>query len=75
MRVSGGGFSQHPFNVALIDASCAQSLSYPLQHQNREGEEGACSTARDDQDGNQRGGNRRGDGEGEEILPATDVRG
>lgn len=28
------------------------------QHQDREGEEGACKAARDDQDGDQRGRNR-----------------
>lgn len=45
------------------------------QHQDREGEEGAREAARDDPDGNQRGRNRWGDGEGEEVLPAADVRG
>lgn len=62
-----------PFFVALMDVLWTQSVWYDLQHQDREGEERACTTARDDQDGNQRGGNRRGDGEGEEILPAADV--
>lgn len=64
-----------PFYVAPIVASCTQILWYHLQHQDREGEEGTRTTARDDQDGNQWGGNRRGDGEGEEILPAPDVWG
>lgn len=45
------------------------------QHQDREGEEGAREAARDDPDRNQWGRNRRGDGEGEEVLPAADVRG
>lgn len=45
------------------------------QHQDREGEEGACEAAWDDKDGNQWGGNRWRDGEGEEVLPAADVRG
>lgn len=43
------------------------------QHQDREGEEGARQAARDDQDGDQRGGDRRRDGEGKEVLPAADV--
>lgn len=45
------------------------------QHQDREGEEGAREAAWDDKDGNQWGGNRWRDGEGEEVLPAADVRG
>lgn len=45
------------------------------QDQNREGEEGARSAARDDPDGDQRRGNSRGDGEGEALLPAANVRG
>lgn len=45
------------------------------QNQDREGEEGARKAARNDQDGNQWGGDRWGDGEGKEILPATDVWG
>lgn len=45
------------------------------QDQDREGKEGARQAARDDSDGNQRGGNRRGDGEGKTVLPAADVRG
>lgn len=45
------------------------------QHQDREGKEGARKAAWDDKDGNQWGGNRWRDGEGEEVLPAADVRG
>lgn len=64
-----------PLYVAFVVSWCAQILQYHWQHQDWEGEEGARTTARDDQDGNQWGGNRRGDGEGEEVLPAPDVRG
>lgn len=46
-----------------------------LQHQDREGEKGARPAARDDPDGDQRGRDSRGDGEGETLLSASDVRG
>lgn len=64
-----------PFYDTLIVALCTLILWHHLQHQDRKGEEGTRTTARNDQDGNQWGGNRRGDGEGEEILPAPDVWG
>lgn len=74
--ISGADFSQHPSFYLLLSWVCGElSVWYHLQHQDREGEERARTAARHDQDGDQRGRNRRGDGEGEEILPAPDVWG
>lgn len=61
------------FFCTLLQAFYVWVVSY--QDQDREGKEGARSAARDDPDRNQRGGNSRGDGEGEKVLPAADVRG
>lgn len=49
--------------------------TFDLQGEAGEGEAGARQAARDDPHRDHRGGNRRGDGEGEASLPAPDVRG
>lgn len=63
------------WGVLLLLLLCDPCDVTSCQHQDREGEEGACAAARDDQDGDQRGGNCWRDGERKEILPAADVWG